>query len=268
MNFDFLKTSGALLTNARIRWLPDCFGVYQPYEIVAFDRPVFVPAGWERTGCNSDNSYNDDIIEVINACVDNSSENRRKSYNRARNKLFDILLCTLSFDCFVTLTLSSEKVDRYDYGEVVKRLNRWLDNRVRRNSLVYAIVPEKHKDGAIHFHGLMNFSALKTERAYSPHTLKPLFDNSGREMYNILDFSLGFSSVIPLSGDNARIAAAKYCYKYITKTHGEKVGGRYYLSGGNLGRPRYTYCNVDYESLDGREYIIGNKFVCVKKKRI
>lgn len=253
-NADFLKF------NARIRYLPDEQGVYRPYELLAFPKRTFIPPGWESSDCGKRKNVDDSVNEFFDAVEDSEfsrRENKRKSFCRARNKLFDIALSTMAFDCFVTLTVDSEKCDRYDYEQIIKKLSQWLDNRVRRHGLTYVLVPEYHKDRAIHFHGLCNFDALKTVRAVSPYTGKELFDNEKRPIYNIKDFPLGINSVIPLSGENARQATAKYCYKYITKSDGEKVGGRYYLSGGNLGRPQYKLLNVDYESIPGYETKVG-----------
>ena len=55
-----------------------------------------------------------------------------------------------------TLTLDPARVNRYDVREVTRHLNHWLDNQVRRKGLAYVLVPERHKDGAIHFHGFFN----------------------------------------------------------------------------------------------------------------
>ncbi len=54
------------------------------------------------------------------------------------------------------LTLDPARVNRYDVREVTRHLNHWLDNQVRRKGLAYVLVPERHKDGAIHFHGFFN----------------------------------------------------------------------------------------------------------------
>ena len=266
MEQSFFKTAGAVETNARMRWIPDESGEYKPYELLCFSRPVFVPDGWERVGMKQKKSVVDDLIIDAEA-VGNQAENRRKSYTRAKNKLFDLLMCTTSFDSFVTLTLSGNSVNRYDYKEIVGKLGVWLDNRVRRNDLTYALVPELHKDGAIHFHGLVNMDGLKVERARYQNSGRLIYDSCKRPIFNVSDFPYGFSTCVPLSGDNARQATAKYCYKYITKSHGEKVGGRYYLSGGNLGRPRYTYLNVDFDALDETPIKVGGGAAMVKKRR-
>ena len=242
-------TRDEISTNARIRYLPDENGVYKPYELLAFSKRTFIPSGFESVGCKKvTQSKSENLFDSIEATEFSRLENRRKAFNRARNNLFDIAMSTTSFDCFVTLTLDPNVVNRYSYDDVIKRLNVWLSNRVQRNCLTYILVPEYHKDKAIHFHGLCNFAALKTSRAVSPSG-RELSDNEGRPIYNIVDFKLGHNTVIPLSGENARTATTKYCYKYITKSGGNMVGGRYYLSGGNLGRPKYKYINIDFDAL-------------------
>lgn len=248
-----------LFTNARIKYLPDDDGNYIAKSITVFDRPTFKSEdGWELS-----DKWDSDPKPKKGEGAD-PEENRRKAYARAKNNLFDLLLCTPSLNCFVTLTFDGNKVKRDDYGEIVKRLSVWLDNRVRRSKppLKYVLVPEYHKDGEnIHFHGLMNFEALKVVRAVnqkkgSKYYGQPLFDDKGREIYNIADFTLGLTTVIPIDGINGREACAKYCYKYIIKSQGQKVGGRYYLSGGDLGRPRYDFVNMDFDSIDEKSLSI------------
>ena len=237
-------------TNARIRYLPDENGVYQPYELLAFSKRSFILPGYESSG-NKPKAKEDSklLFDSIENTEFSRLENRRKAFNRAKNNLFDIAMSTTSFDCFVTLTLDAKEIDRYSYEEVIKKLNVWLSNRVQRSGLTYILVPEYHKDKAIHFHGLCNFAALKVVRALNPFNGSELSDDMQRPIYNIKDFKYGFTTVIPLSGENARTATTKYCYKYITKSGGNMVGGRYYLSGGDLGRPKYKYLNIDFDAL-------------------
>ena len=258
------------LANGRIKYIPDDSGEYYPYELTCFSKSVYVTADLEKPRTIKHAGFCDFILDEVEEPVKvrDEAENRRKSYNRAKNNLFDLLMCTTEFDCFITLTLDGSKIDRYSYDEAVKALGVWLDNRVRRKGLKYVLVPEFHKDGAVHFHGLFNFNSLKAVRAVSPYSGLPMSDDSGRPIYNISDYKLGFSTAIPLSGKNARVATAKYCYKYITKSKGCKVGGRYYLSGGKLGRPRYSFVNIDYNSVDCAEINIKNANMCMKKLKL
>lgn len=263
----FRASVNELKTNARVKYLPDDDGNYVPKSMTVFDRPVFMPDGWELSDLSDSKSKHKKTKS--SQCED--EENRRKSYSRARNNLFDLLLCTPSLDCFVTLTFSPEEINRQDYSEIVKRISVWLDNRVRRHGLKYVLVPEYHKDGeSVHFHGLMNFEALNTVRAVnqkegSKYFGAELSDDKGRPIYNIKDFPFGHTTVIPIDGENGREACAKYCYKYIIKSGGQKVGGRYYLSGGKLGRPRYEYINFDFDGVESKEIDIKNY---MKMKRV
>ena len=264
-----------VLRNARIKYIPDEFGVPKPYELVVFSKATFLPSGWERSGERPKSTLQDfenvedlDVDDSSISSADKAAINRLKSFKRAKNMLFDYLMSNTVFDTFITLTVApSEDVDRYDYDDVINKLGVWLDNRVRRNGLTYVIVPEYHKDKAVHFHGLCNFSALKTSRAISPRTGRKMKDNKGRSIYNITDYVLGYSTAIKISGDNAREATAKYCYKYITKTNGQKVGGRYYLSGGDLQRPKYKLFDMPMDVVPSESISIADgAFECRKIK--
>lgn len=169
-----------------------------------------------------------------------AAANFERSCRRAKARLYDIVMCTHSFKYFVTLTISPETADRTDYKAIIKRLNNWLDNKVRRNGLCYVLVPEFHADGkSIHFHGFFN-SAL--DFVDSGH-----FTESGKKIYNIPAFKFGFTAAVELYG--SYIAACRYILKYVGKS-GARVGARFYLSGGALGAPRYEYFNADISEMD------------------
>lgn len=95
-------------------------------------------------------SRRDDIPDEVRA-KDNADRSRR----RAAAAMRDLALSN-DWKYFVTFTLDRQKIDRYDAKAVTRKLNQWLDNRVRRKGLRYLIVPELHKDGALHYHGLVN----------------------------------------------------------------------------------------------------------------
>ena len=165
----------------------------------------------------------------------------QRSKRRAKAAVRDLAFSN-DFRWFVTLTLSPEKVNRYDPKEVTRHLNHWLDNNVRRRGLKYVLVAEHHRDGAIHFHGFFNdvFDAVD-----SGHS-----DKLGHKIYNLPAWGWGFSTAIELYGDKHH--AVGYVVKYITKAE-EKVGGRWYYSGGALDRPIVDYCNADFDAIRGKD---------------
>lgn len=168
-------------------------------------------------------------------------EDRVRSMRRARAKLRRLALAN-EFEWFVTLTLDPAKVDRYDPAAIMKTVNRWLDNMVRRHGLRYILVPEQHRDGAYHFHG---FFAGEVEAVPSGHR-----DPQGHEYFNLPQWSLGFTTAVRLYGTYS--AAVAYCCKYIGKQDGQRPMGRWYYSGGRLAEPTKLYTTLEYSSLGER----------------
>jgi len=162
---------------------------------------------------------------------------RERAQRRARVAVKDLGLSN-PWKYFVTLTLDRAKINRYDPREVVRRLNHWLDNQVRRHGLSYVLVPEHHKDGAIHFHGFFNGAIRGVDSGHK--------DKGGHAVYNLPAWGWGFSTAIELYGE--RRQAVNYVCKYIGKQR-EKIGGRWYYSGGNLQRPRVEWFDVDFDAL-------------------
>lgn len=186
-------------------------------------------------------------------------ENIARARRRARAALVDLARST-PFRYFVTLTLDKEQISRYDEGEVVRRVGNWLDNHVRRYGLAYVLVPEHHKDGAIHFHGLFTDGLTmadsgtvklaaggKPKRPRSAAQRAAWLAEGGHVVYNITEWAFGFSSAIELYGD--RRAAIGYVCKYIGKEEA-KIGGRWYYSGGALGRPRVYQVDLDFSRVE------------------
>lgn len=172
-------------------------------------------------------------------------QRRRAALDRAKRRAKSAvrdLAYSNDFRYFVTLTLDQTKINRYDIREITRRLNYWLDNHVRRHGLKYVLVAEHHKDGAVHFHGFFN-DAL--EAVDSGHV-----DKKRHRVYNLPAWDFGFTTAIKLYGD--RHKAVGYVCKYITKAE-EKVGGRWYYSGGGLRRPAVDYLSVDFDQFSDLE---------------
>ena len=182
-----------------------------------------------------------------------------RSQRRARSKVRRLALAN-EFRWFVTLTLSPEQIDRYDGDEIVRRLGRWCDNMARRHGLRYILVPARHKDGAFHFHGFFSDAVRVTD---SGHT-----DDHGRKIYNLPQWTLGFTAAMELYGEYP--AAVAYVCKYIGKQDGERPLGRWYYSGGALVEPRREYVDMDFREMQERPgayevEIPGSRMVIVRE---
>lgn len=209
--------------NARIKTFPD-----GRREVLVCTRPIFLEDGWERERKGLPESCQRSQRDG------GAGQSVERAMRRARAQVRELALSNV-FRYFVTLTLDKERIDRYDMAVITKRLNTWLDNNVRRRGLAYVLVPEHHKDGAIHFHGLFN-GAL--EAVDSGH-----MDKGGHKVYNLPRWDFGFSTAIELYGEYDRAVA--YVCKYIGKQT-EKIGGRWYYSGGALKRPKVTLVDIDF----------------------
>lgn len=249
------------------------------FELLVCNRPIFRESGWEErnngnyisakskkgTGEKSGGAAEAEAAaeaaeaaeaEAAAEAVENgpTDANRSRAARRAAAKVRDFALCN-DFRYFVTLTLDPAKVDRYDVKEITKKLNVWLDNQVRRNGLKYVLVAERHKDGAVHFHGLVNeapelvpsgtWKVPGHKRPIKPRTEAQRREWAAQgadagfcEVFNWPGWRYGFSTAIPLYGDYR--AAVAYVCKYIRKqTAGPEgpVGGRWYYHGGRLAAP-------------------------------
>lgn len=80
-----------------------------------------------------------------------------QSYSRARSMLLQYALCN-TWDYFITITVDGKLHNRYDLGSTRSLLSQWfLDYRKKYGvNIKGVLVPELHKDGAIHYHGFIS----------------------------------------------------------------------------------------------------------------
>lgn len=238
--------------NAQVKRYPDGSAV-----VKVFSRPIIREAGLEAAGQPGRSEADPEGEEERKPKQSPEAASMARSKRRARNAVFDLAMAT-DFEYFVTLTVDPAKLDRYDSGEVFRHLHDWLDNNVRRHGLAYVLVPERHKDGAVHFHALFNDALRvvdsgtislpgggKPRRPRSAAQRAAWLAAGGQPVYNLPAWGWGFTTAIRLYGDPA--AAVGYVVKYITKSEG-KIGGRWYYSGGELRRPKIGYADLDFDA--------------------
>lgn len=240
------KSIYAITHNSQLKKYPDGSAV-----MLIASKPIFREPGWEEVGkkpAERSEPKSEKSREL---------ENLERSRRRAKAMVSDYARCN-DFCYFVTLTMDKAMVDRYDITGINKKLRSYLDNAVRRDGLKYVLIPEYHSDGAIHFHGLINKAVelVDSGTIKLPNSKKPRkprskvqrvewLENGGQVVYNIPGYTLGFSTAIELYGDYSR--AIGYVCKYIGKGK-QKIGGRWYYSGGNLRTPDKEYFDTDFDS--------------------
>lgn len=276
--------------NTRTKYYIDRNGYEVAYEVVTANRQIFKASGAELSELSKNIDWRLEY-DRVNAELFGDSYGDSRNYipephskeyyldcsrRRARRKIFDYIICN-DFDCFITLTLDKELIDRSDYGAVIKRLKDFLSNRVKRKGLIYVGVPEYHKKGGLHFHFCVNSSAfnLVDSGAVSVDGRKrpikvstadrlgvPLEDR--HTVYNVTDWKLGFSTAIMTYGDRGALAhymrkeLDKDCQKRLSPDgFVEKIGGRWYFSGGKLKKPIVRLENRNFKELDGFTYEVN-----------
>lgn len=253
------RTFQDLAGNTKVYTYPD-----GSYDLIIRNGGWFLPDGWEES---VDKPVEKRVREPEKRA---QGADMVRSRNRARAKLRRLALAN-GFTHFVTLTLDPAKIDRMDGKAITKALNTWLDNMVRRHGLRYILVPERHKDGAFHFHGFMAGPGLRLEDSGTlsvPGQDKPRKPRSkaqraewlaqgARVVYNLPQWKLGFSTALELSGDYHMAVA--YVVKYVGKQENERPLGRWYFSGGGLIEPKAEILTTDW---DKALEVYTDAFVC------
>lgn len=199
------------------------------------ERHNYIPEGY------AENPFNGKLVKVyqgkkdIKALADDieaeKEANRYRNANRTKQMVHQYARC-YEWEWFITLTFSKEKVNRYDYDECSKKARQWLHNQ-RKNApdLKYLMVPEQHKDGAWHFHGLLaDCGDMK-------------FIDSGKKqgnqvIYNMVKYQYGFTTATKVKSVER---VSKYVGKYITKNICDLTFGRQrYFVSQNLPQPNVS----------------------------
>lgn len=169
------------------------------------------------------------------AVYDGSTVEKKETENGARaiQMVYDLARGT-KWDWFFTLTFSPEEVDRFDYDAVAALVLKFTQS-LRWYKCQYIIIPEQHKSGAWHFHGLAK-GELPVTLARNEKRGGFVFDNKGHPVYNVTNFKVGFTTATQI-GDSDR--AVSYITKYLTKDKMAKVpkGRKRYWASRGLPKP-------------------------------
>lgn len=207
----------------------------------------FIPRIEDREYCY--NPFTEKIQRVYTD-ADEWVEERKKehslysSLNRTRSALY-MYARQCDWEYFITLTYSPDKIEsRYDFSLCMKKAHKWINNCKNRKAkeLLYLLVPEQHKDGAWHIHGLLcNTTGLTFTDSGKRY--------DGKIVYNLDDWKLGFSTATRVT-DTYKVS--NYITKYITKdlcaiTPGKQ---RYFVSK-TIPKPKTFTALIDPDEIDG-----------------
>ena len=167
-----------------------------------------------------------------------TAEELQLEKNRAlwkiKTKIKDYILCN-DFDYFWTLTFDS---DRYNYTVAFEKMGKWLEKmRKKYGKFNYIMIPELHKDGAIHFHGVTGGLNAVIRDSGVKH--------KGVKVYNCTDWEHGFTTLTKI---RSREKTASYVTKYVTKEMQNSIvekGKKKYWCSRGLRLPAVSYTDLN-----------------------
>lgn len=210
--------------NVRIKTYPDGKQLYMVSEF-----PVKKPV------------FKKEVVHDGSAVEKKEIENQ----GRAIQAVYDLARGT-KWDWFITLTFAPENVDRFDYDACAALVLKFTRS-LRYFGCLYIIIPEQHKKGSWHFHGLVK-GDLPVTLAINPKTGKLILDNHYRPVFNVANFDVGFTTATQI-GDSDRTVS--YITKYLTKDKMSKVpkGKKRYWASKGLPKPEVeTYLGGLFEA--------------------
>lgn len=195
-------------------------------RLTVYKTSVFVDSEKNSIGSTSDlkNDKSKDEIDF----------EKLRALWKIKTKIKDYILCN-DFDYFWTLTFDS---DRYNYSVAFEKMGKWLEKmRKKYGRFNYIMIPELHKDGAIHFHGVTGGLRCNINDSGVKH--------KGVKVYNCTEWHHGFTTLTRI---RSREKTASYVTKYVTKemqnTIVEKGKKKYWCSRG-LRLPEVSYSSKD-----------------------
>lgn len=191
-------------------------------EIIRYDTPIF---GHEKEKDGFIITRNDKELEIYSYMAfpskkkesdeqiqDKALHSYFVSFNRTKNKIYNYARAN-KWEWFITITFNPKFIDSFNYDEVCIFMKWWLNhmNHINKGQkLTYLIVPEKHKSGRYHLHGVfsgLDMSVWKFQ--YSRHSTK-----SGIPIFNVGGFPYGFTTATQVQSTTR---VSHYIAKYITK---------------------------------------------------
>lgn len=197
------------------------------YKVIKYFNPLFIKSNYEKIPKN-----------IVIKKDRNNEDNIQRSVRRTKSVIKDYVLSN-DFDWFVTFTFNPKKVNRYDFNHCSIKMQSWLARtslfaRENKINFKYLIVPEFHKDGAIHFH------ALISDYPKSMKKTKVIQDN--KLVYNLPSFRYGFTNAKKIKDNSDPIFG--YLTKYITKDMILVHNRRRYWCSKNLNKPKIFHNQI------------------------
>jgi len=208
-------------------------------KVVEFKDPIEIrEKGWV---------LHDDDLEVKTKTTESDVERNLIRSNKRAKRLIDDYIHSNDFKYFVTLTYDPKK--KYDFDikniiECMEDMQRFCKRQKRLDQdFKFLLIPELHKSGIVHWHGVLSFEILPITNAGS-HKIK---GGINTQVYYFDNWKCGFSNMTKIL---SLTRTSTYVSKYITKNMEVSLSHqRRYICSKGLALPKVTYNIKSY--LDG-----------------
>jgi len=162
----------------------------------------------------------------------------KNNISRAKSRILALGLCN-EWDFFCTFTLDKQKYDRFNLKKWHEDFAHWIrNNRIKTGfEFKYILIPELHKDGAWHMHGLIKGYDWDSLSEFDPriHPIKLI--RKGYRYHPEITKKFGFNSYGSIINQEA---VTRYLLKYITKAMAEinmELGNHLFYASQGLNSP-------------------------------
>ena len=211
-------------------------------EFIIYDKPFYVIddyANLEST--NNSRNYRKIVTEYGELLIPASEDIRdsklfasvSKCSKRAQDNYYGIALSN-KWKYFATFTIAPEHCNRYNDYEVKElwRLSR-MGLSKKYLDLQYLCVPERHKDGALHFHALLNTEYDIPLKPYIENGIQQV-TSTGALLYLFDSWKYGISTLAVIPPEDNQSAVINYLIAYTTKQSNLGWGQRRFFASRNL----------------------------------
>ncbi len=162
----------------------------------------------------------------------------KNNISRAKSRILALGLCN-QWDFFCTFTLDKQKYDRSDLKAWQKDFAQWIRNnrRITDQDFKYILIPEPHKDGAWHMHGLVRGYDWDSLSRFDPEVHPVKLVRKGYRYHPGILKRFGFNSYGKIKNQEA---VTRYLLKYITKSMAEvnmELGNHLFYASQGLNSP-------------------------------
>lgn len=260
----------------RIKGMEEC----DLSDKIEINNRIYPKIDFKKADYKNISVYVDDLtgLEYYDYDIEPKREEKRNSeklannISRARALVYELGICN-DWKLFCTFTLDKTKYDRYDLSRFKKDFSQKIRdlNKKYNCKIKYILIPEKHKDGAWHMHGLMSGIPECELQEFSKEEHLPLYILEkiikGETIYSWKTYKekFGFCDLEPIKDLERAVA---YILKYITKSmcdRNTELGAHLYYASQKLNRASEVQCGFLWEDKENPlDYTYENEYVKVK----